>query len=140
MRMPRRELAGSMGVGGLLGGLVAAGVAVMLGGGSLTGMSAALVVMLGVVLTAWPLLLLGRVALTTFASSVLLIGALRLLVVLGIGLVLDLTQGYPRVAFWMGVVGGTTVVLFVETAALLVLVKRMERTAGDAALDGGSRA
>ena len=96
MAMLRRELAGSMGVGGLVGGAVAWGVVLLLGGGSGASVAAALVVLLGVVLTVWPLLLLARVAPTTFALSVLLIGTLRLLVVLGIGLALDVTQGSRR--------------------------------------------
>lgn len=142
MAVPRRELAGSMGVGGLVGGAVAWGVVMALGGGSGASVAAALVVLLGVVLTVWPLLLLARVAPTTFALAVLLIGTLRLLVILGIGLALDVTQGYPRMEFWMGVVGGASVVLIVETAALVVLVSRMGRTAsGDGFLstDGGAR-
>lgn len=123
MPTPRMELLGALGVGGVLAGVLTALVCLALGGGGNAALGGALVVVLSVLSTLWPVLLIARARVQRLLAMFLGVSVGRLLVLLGAGLAVDLLMRPARDAYWMGILAGGLTVLVIETTTLLVVAR-----------------
>lgn len=123
--VPRGAMGLALGLGGLVGGVLAALVTLSLSRDGSASAAGGLVVAGSTLATLWPVAMFRRVRLRTVAAGALGISVARTLLVLAIGLGVDLAMELPRQGFWLGVLAGAVAVLVIETAAVLLLVRTM---------------
>ncbi len=125
--LARIELVISLALGGIFGGAVAALVTLLLTRDGVAAGVSGLVVGGATFATLWPMAFLRGQRSSVVAAGVLGMSAGRVLAVLGLGLGVDLAMELPRQGYWLGVLGGAIVVLTIETAALLIVI-RLQRS------------